>query len=199
MVSGIFDTFSHIMEAYFSPTDADNISDDFSEALMKSLIRNTSAALADPEDYNARSNLMWASSLALSGLLNPSKVEDWEVHEIQHQLAAYYNITHGMGLAAISPAYYRTVYIYAIPRFKRFALNVWGVDPAGKTDEEVALAGIDALADYIKASGMSSSLRELGIPDDSLLPEIASSCFRKQGGYHTLTRNEILQILKDCF
>jgi len=199
MVSGIFDTFSHIMEAYFSPTDTDNISDDFSEALMKSLIRNTSAALADPEDYNARSNLMWASSLALSGLLNPSKVEDWEVHEIQHQLAAYYNITHGMGLAAISPAYYRTVYIYAIPRFKRFALNVWGVDPAGKTDEEVALAGIDALADYIKASGMSSSLRELGIPDDSLLPEIASSCFRKQGGYHTLTRNEILQILKDCF
>ena len=199
MVSGIFDTFSHIMEAYFSPTDGDNISDDFSEALMKSLIRNTSAALVDPEDYNARSNLMWASSLALSGLLNPSKVEDWEVHEIQHQLAAYYNITHGMGLAAISPAYYRTVYLYAIPRFKRFAVNVWGVDPAGKTDEEVALAGIDALADYIKASGMSSSLRELGIPDDSLLGEIASSCVRKQGGYHTLTRNEILQILKDSF
>ncbi len=199
MVSGIFDTFSHIMEAYFSPTDADNISDDFSEALMKSLIRNTAAALADPEDYNARSNLMWASSLALSGLLNPSKVEDWEVHEIQHQLAAYYNITHGMGLAAISPAYYRTVYLYAIPRFKRFAVNVWGVDPAGKSDEEVALAGIDALADYIKASGMCSTLRELGIPDDRLLGEIASSCVRKQGGYHTLTRNEILQILKDSF
>ena len=199
MVSGIFDTFSHIMEAYFSPTDADNISDDFSEALMKSLIRNTSAALADPEDYNARSNLMWASSLALSGLLNPSKVEDWEVHEIQHQLAAYYSITHGMGLAAISPAYYRTVYLYAIPRFKRFAVNVWGVDPAGKSDEEVALAGIDALADYIKASGMCSTLRELGIPDDRLLGEIASSCVRKQGGYHTLTRNEILQILKDSF
>ena len=199
MVSGIFDTFSHIMEAYFSPTDSDNISDDFSEALMKSLIRNTAVALENPEDYNARSNLMWASSLALSGLLNPSKTEDWEVHEIQHQLAAYYNVTHGMGLAAISPAYYRTVYLYAIPRFKRFALNVWGIDPAGKTDEEIALAGIDALADYIKASGMCSSLRELGISDDSLLPEIASSCVRKQGGYHTLTRNEILQILKDSF
>ena len=199
MVSGIFDTFSHIMEAYFSPTDADNISDDLSEALMRSLIRNTAAALENPEDYTARSNIMWASSLALSGLLNPSKEEDWEVHEIQHQLAAYYNVTHGMGLAAISPAYYRTVYLYAVPRFKRFALNVWGVDPAGKTDEEIALAGIDALADYIKSSGMCSTLRELGIPDDSLLGEIASSCVRKQGGYHTLTRNEILQILKDSF
>ena len=142
---------------------------------------------------------MWASSLALSGLLNPSKEEDWEVHEIQHQLAAYYNITHGMGLAAISPAYYRTVYLYAVPRFKRFALNVWGVDPAGKTDEEIALAGIDALADYIKSSGMCSTLRELGIPDDSQLGKVASSCVRKQGGYHTLTRNEILQILKDSF
>ena len=123
---------------------------------------NTAAALENPEDYTARSNIMWPSSLALSGLLNPSKEEDWEVHEIQHQLAAYYNVTHGMGLAAISPAYYRTVYLYAVPRFERFALNVWGVDPAGKTDEEIALAGIDALADYIKSSGMSvSAMRNL--------------------------------------
>ena len=199
MVSGIFDSFSHIMEAYFSPTDGDNISDDLSEALMRNIIRNTAVALEDPEDYTARSNLMWASSLALSGLLNPSKTEDWELHEIQHQLGAYYNVTHGMGLAAISPAYYRTVYLYAIPRFKRFALNVWKVDPAGKTDEEIALAGIDALADYIKASGMATSLRELGITDDSGLGEVASSCVRRPSGYHTLTRNEILQILKESF
>ena len=199
MVSGIFDTFSHIMEAYFSPTDEDNISDDFSEALMRSLIRNTAAALENPQDYTARSNIMWASSLALSGLLNPSKTEDWEVHEIQHQLGAYYNVTHGMALAAISPAYYRTVCIYAIPRFKRFALHVWNVDPTGKTDEEIALAGLDALANYIKASGMASTLRELGIPDDSQLGEVASSCIRRQAGYHTLTRNEIYQILKDSF
>ena len=199
MVAGIFDTFSHIMEAYFSPTDEDNISDDFSEALMRSLIRNTAAALENPEDYTARSNIMWASSLALSGLLNPSKTEDWEVHEIQHQLGAYYNVTHGMALAAISPAYYRTVCIYAIPRFKRFALHVWNVDPTGKTDEEIALAGIDALADYIKVSGMASTLRALGISDDSQLGEVASSCIRRQAGYHTLTRNEIYQILKDSF
>ncbi|MBQ2925222.1 MAG: iron-containing alcohol dehydrogenase [Ruminiclostridium sp.] len=199
MLSGIFDTFSHIMEAYFSPTDADNISDDLAEALMRSLIRNTAVALEDPEDYTARSNLMWASSLALSGLLNLSKTEDWEGHEIQHQLGAYYNVTHGMALAAISPAYYRTVCIHAIPRFKRFARNVWNVDPAGKTDEEMALAGIDALADYIRTSGMATSLRELGITDPSGLGEVASSCIRRPAGYHTLTRNEIYQILKDSF
>ncbi|MBP3319855.1 MAG: iron-containing alcohol dehydrogenase [Ruminiclostridium sp.] len=199
MISGIFDIFSHIMEAYFSPDDEDNISDDFAEALMKSLIRNTAVALEDPRDYTARSNIMWASSLALSGLLNPSKVEDWEVHQIQHQLGAYYNCAHGMGLAAISPAYYRTVCRYGLPKFKRFAVNVWGVDPAGKTDEGIALAGIDALADFIKASGMTSNLRELGIPDDSQLGTIASTCNLRQGGYHTLTRNEVLQILKDSF
>ena len=90
MVSGIFDTLSHIMEIYLSPEDEDNISDDFAEALMRSILRNTPVAIANPRDYVARSNLMWASSLALSGILAPSKQEDWEVHQIQHQIAAYY-------------------------------------------------------------------------------------------------------------
>ena len=199
MVSGIFDALSHIMEAYFSPDDEDNISDDIAEALMKSIIRNTPVAIENPRDYTARSNLMWASSLALSGLVALSKAEDWEVHQIQHQLGAYYNCAHGMGLAAISPAYYRLVCPYGLSKFKRFAVNVWGVDPAGKTDLEVAMEGIDALAQYIKDSRMTSSLRELGIPDDSLLETIAGTCYIRKGGYHPLTRKEVLQILRESF
>lgn len=199
MVSGIFDSLSHIMEIYFSPEDGDNLSDDLAEAIMKSIIRNTPAAIQNPRDYTARSNLMWASSLALSGLLSPSKTEDWEVHQIQHQLGAYYDCAHGMGLAAISPAYYRLVCPYGLPKFKRFAVNVWGIDPAGKSDLETALEGIDALAANIRDSRMTATLRELGIPDDTQLADIAATCARRRGGYHTLTQAEILQVLRESF
>lgn len=199
MVSGIFDTFSHIMEIYLSPEDEDNLSDDFAEALMRSILRNTPVALANPRDYVARSNLMWASSLALSGILAPSKREDWEVHQIQHQIAAYYPSAHGMGLAAVSPAYYRLVCPHGLPRFRRFAVNVWGIDPAGKSDREVALAGIDALAAFIRDSRMTPNLRALGIPDDSRLEEIAATCNLRHGGYYTLTREDVLQVLRESF
>lgn len=199
MVSGIFDILSHIMEIYFSPEDEDNISDDFAEALMKSVIRNTAVALENPRDYTARSNLMWASTLALSGILSPSKREDWEAHQIEHQLGAYYDCAHGMGLAAVSPAYYRLICPYGLPKFKRFAVNVWGVDPTGKSDQAVALEGIDALAAFIRDSRMTPTLRALGITDDSKFQEIAESCNLRKGGYHTLTRQEIMQILRDSF
>ncbi len=199
MVSGIFDILSHIMEIYFSPEDEDNISDDFAEALMKSVIRNTAVALENPRDYTARSNLMWASTLALSGILSPSKREDWEAHQIEHQLGAYYDCAHGMGLAAVSPAYYRLICPYGLPKFKRFAVNVWGVDPTGKSDQAVALEGIDALTAFIRDSRMTPTLRALGITDDSKFQEIAESCNLRKGGYHTLTRQEIMQILRDSF
>ena len=199
MVSGIFDTLSHIMEIYFSPEDEDNISDDFAEALMRSILRNTPVAIANPRDYVARSNLMWASSLALSGILAPSKQEDWEVHQIQHQIAAYYPSAHGMGLAAVSPAYYRLVCPHGLPRFRRFAVNVWGIDPAGKSDREVALAGIDAMAAFIRDSRMTPNLRALGIPDESRLAEIAATCNLRRGGYYTLTREDVLQVLRESF
>lgn len=199
MVSGIFDTLSHIMEIYLSPEDEDNISDDFAEALMRSILRNTPVAIANPRDYVARSNLMWASSLALSGILAPSKQEDWEVHQIQHQIAAYYPSAHGMGLAAVSPAYYRLVCPHGLPRFRRFAVNVWGVDPAGKSDREVALAGIDAMAAFIRDSRMTPNLRALGILDESRLAEIAATCNLRRGGYYTLTREDVLQVLRESF
>lgn len=199
MVSGIFDTLSHIMEIYLSPEDEDNISDDFAEALMRSILRNTPVAIANPRDYVARSNLMWASSLALSGILAPSKQEDWEVHQIQHQIAAYYPSAHGMGLAAVSPAYYRLVCPHGLPRFRRFAVNVWGIDPAGKSDLEVALAGIDAMAAFIRDSRMTPNLRALGIPDESRLAEIAATCNLRRGGYYTLTREDVLQVLRESF
>lgn len=199
MKSGVFDALSHIMEIYFSPDDGDNLSDDVAEAIFKSLVRNLRAAIANPTDYVARSNLMWGATLALNGLISRGKVTDWEVHQIEHQIGAYTDCAHGMGLAAVSPAYYRAIYKGGVKQFAKYAVNVWGVDPSGKTEDETARAGIDALAAFIKECGICSSLRELGMTDKSLLRDIAYSCNTFDGGYKQLTHEEILAILDESF
>lgn len=196
MKSGIFDIFSHLMEQYFSGED-DNVSDYLIEGLMRSLIHSSKEAIKDPLNYEARSNLMWCATLALNTLVRQSKTEDWQVHSIEHQLGAYTDCAHGMGLAAISIPYYKLVYKYGIPKFARFAVNVWGISPLDKTEEELALLGISALENYIKSCGMITSIKELGATE-KMLPLIAKST-DLGGGYHDLKEEEVLQILKACF
>ena len=198
MVSGICDIMSHIMEQYFSGYD-DNVSDDLSEALMRSIVKNARIAVKNPRDYTARSNIMWGATLALNGIIGCAKKQDWEVHQIEHQLAAYYDVAHGMGLAAVTATYLRFIYLNAIDKFKQFAVNVWDVDDNGKTDEQIALEGIDRLEAFFKEIGATSSLRDLGIPDRSRLDEIAGSCNTLTGGYKALTHEDIKKILNDCF
>ncbi|MGL5514256.1 MAG: iron-containing alcohol dehydrogenase, partial [Sporomusa sp.] len=125
--SGGFDILSHIMEIYFSEPNEDNVSDDISEALMKSVIRNLRIALNNPNDYVARSNLMWASTMAENRIIKLGKKTDFEAHQIEHQLGAYTDCNHGCGLAVISPVYYRHIYSYGLPKFIRFAVNVWQI------------------------------------------------------------------------
>lgn len=138
MVSGIADIFSHLMEQYFSDED-DCTTDYLIEGVMRSLISASRKALQNPQDYEARSNIMWCATVALNKLLSLSKTEDWEVHMIEHQLGAYTDCAHGIGLAIISPAYYRHIYRYGLPRFVRFAQQVWGVETgdAGGTSRQV--------------------------------------------------------------
>ncbi|MEG2382813.1 MAG: iron-containing alcohol dehydrogenase [Oscillospiraceae bacterium] len=195
MVSGICDIMSHIMEQYFSEPDDDNLSDEMSEALLRFVVRNAYIAIENSQDYTARSNLMWSATLGLNGLLCCSKKQDWQVHAIEHQLAAYYEVAHGMGLAAISPAYYRCIYRNGISKFKRFAVNVWGTSARGKTDEQIALEGIACLEKFFKDIGATCTLRELKIKNDAHFCEIAKSCDRLSGGYKTLTFEEIEIIL----
>lgn len=199
MLSGIFDIMSHIMETYFSADDGDNLSDDLAEAILKNVMRNTKVAIEDPYNYVARSNIMWDATMALNGTLDPGKDGDWEVHAIEHQIGAYYDVAHGMGLAAVSIAYYRQKIPFAVARFKKFAINVFNVDPDKKTDLAVANEGIDALADFIKKSEMCSSLRELGISDESKLKAIASSVSCYPTSYQTLTTDDVYKILKESF
>ena len=199
MISGGFDILSHIMETYFSGPNENNVSDDIMEALMKSVIFNLRAAIKNPQDYTARSNLMWASTMAENRIIKMGKKCDFECHNIEHQLGAYTDCNHGCGLAVLHPIYYRHIYKAGLSKFVKFAGNVWGIATEGKSAEEIALAGINALANFIKEIGLPTTLRELGITDKNLLKEIADSCGISAGSYKTMTHEEILMILNECF
>ena len=198
MVSGSFDILSHIMETYFSEPNEDNVSDDIMEALMRSVIRNLRAAIQNLEDYTARSNLMWDSTMAENRVIKMGKKCDFQCHNMEHQLGAYTDCNHGCGLAVLHPAYYRHIYQAGLPKFARFAENVWGIARDGKTDEALALAGIDALAEFIRKIGLPTTLKELGVRRDQL-KEIADSCGISAGSYQKMTHEEILKIFQECY
>ncbi|WP_407546952.1 iron-containing alcohol dehydrogenase [Vibrio parahaemolyticus] len=197
MVSGVFDTMSHLMEQYFSDLGA-NTTDYVIESLLKSSIDNLRVALKAPDDYEARSNIMWNATLALNTITGLSKTQDWQVHMIEHQLGAYTDCAHGMGLAAVSLPYYRLIYKFGLDKFVRFATEVWGVSTEGKTKEQIALKGIDALEAFTKECGIVTSLEELGATKE-MLPKIAESTVIIGNGYKKLTTEEVLGILEECF
>lgn len=194
MVAGIFDVMSHILEQYFSGDD-DNTSDYLAEGLMRSLVHSSRIAAVDPEDYEARSNIMWTSAWALNTLIAKGKSTDWMVHMIGQAIGAYTDATHGMTLSAISPAYYRLVMPYGLPKFARFATAVWDVDASGKTDEETAAEGLERMEDWMRELGLVMSISELGVTDD-MIDGIADGSFVMDGGYHVLDRDEIVAVLE---
>ncbi len=199
MVSGGFDILSHIMETYFSEPNEDNVSDDISEALMRSVIKNLRDAIKNPEDYTARSNLMWASTMAENRIIKLGKKCDFECHQMEHQLGAYTDCNHGCGLAVLHPVYYRHIYEEGLPKFMRFAENVWKIEKGDMEDQQFAKAGVEALADFIKEIGLPTTLRELGLESQEGLKEIADSCNLAPGSYKKMTHKEILEIFKECF
>ena len=196
MVSGIFDIMSHLMEQYFSGND-NNTTDYVIEGLLRSVIDNARVAIKSPKNYEARSNIMWSATLALNTVTGLSKEQDWEVHMIEHQLGAYTDCAHGMGLAAISIPYYRHIYSYGLDKFVRFAKEVWHVSEEGKTRDEIALEGINCLESFIRECGMATTLRELGATKE-MLPLIANSTVLG-GGYKKLTAEDVLEILEKCY
>lgn len=204
MVAGIYDIFNHICEQYFSGAD-DNVSDYISEGLMRSLIHSSRIANIDPEDYEARSNIMWTATWALNTLLSRGKSTDWMVHMLGQAAGAYTDATHGMTLAAVSLPYYkyliRTAGEACVAKFARFATEVWGVSTEGedgliRSQAELAFAGLDALEAWMNELGLVMSLRELGA-DEDMIDGIAASTIILKGGYKVLSREEVAEILKE--
>lgn len=197
VISGAFDTLSHAMEIYFGKPDKNNLSDDINEAVMRSVIRNIRVLMKDEKNYEARSELAWASAMAENGILKIGKITDFQCHQIEHQLGAYTNCNHGAGLAVIHPVLYRHIYKSGTARFARFAQNVWGIASKG-SEEETALAGVNALASFIKEIGLPATFSELGISSDTDLRAVADSTNITAGCCKKLTHNEIYKILKEC-
>ena len=195
MVAGIYDIFNHICEQYFSGED-DNTSDYISEGLMRSVLHASRIANRNPQDYEARSNLMWTATWALNTLIAKGKSTDWMVHMLGQAVGAYTNATHGMTLAAVSLPYYRHILPYGLPKFKRFAIEVWKVNPEGKADEEIAEEGLKAMEAWMKELGLAMKISELGATKDRI-DGIADATFLLEGGYKVLTRKEVVEILEE--
>lgn len=195
MVAGVYDIFNHICEQYFSGED-DNTSDYLAEALMKSVINSSLIAIDNPNDYEARSNIMWSATWALNTLISRGKTTDWMVHMLGQAAGAYTDATHGMTLSAVSLPYYRYIMPYGLPKFVRFAKEVWDVKTDSKTDEQIAKEGLDKMKDWMKTIGVSLSLSELGATED-MIEGIADATIILDGGYKVLNRDEVVKILKE--
>ena len=194
MCAGIYDIFNHICEQYFSGED-DNTSDYISEGLMRSLIHSSRIAVNDPQDYEARSNIMWTATWALNTLVSRGKTTDWMVHMLGQAVGAYTDATHGMTLAAVSLPYYRYIMPYGIKKFARFAAEVWGISRDGRSDEQLAEKGLSAMEGWMKEIGLVTDLKTLGATED-MIDGIADATLILDGGYKVLDRDEIVKILK---
>ncbi len=195
MVAGIYDIFSHICEQYFSGED-DNTADYLSEGLLRSVIHSGRIANRDPQNYEARSNLMWTATWALNTLIAKGKTTDWMVHMLGQAVGAHTDATHGMTLAAVSLPYYRHILPYGLAKFKRFAVNVWNVNTVGKTDTEIANEGLSAMEAWMRELQLVLHISELGVSPD-MIDGLVESTLVLNGGYKTLGKAEIAKIFKE--
>lgn len=208
VISGAFDTLSHCMETYMGKPQSTNVSDEVNEAVMRNVIKNIHAIIADPDNDFARGELMWDSAMAENGLLKLGKVTDFQCHMIEHAVGAYTDCNHGQGLAILHPTFYRHLLNAGTAKLARMAQEVWGVksDVEGVTYRNadaaelrtIAEKGIAALEAFIKEIGLPTHWSEIGITDDAVLRAASDTCFITPGCCKQMSRNEIFELLKEC-
>lgn len=197
MVSSIYDIMSHILEQYFSGTD-DNTSDYIMEGLLRSLIHSADVAVENPADYEARSNIMWTATWALNTLVAKGKSTDWMVHMLGQAVVAYTDATHGMTLAAVTMPYYKYILPYGTAKFARYAVNVWNVNPKGKTQEQIANEGLTAMEKWMRKIGLVMNITELGASKE-MLDGMVKSTLVMDGGYKVMNEKDIRAVLQESF
>lgn len=195
IVYGSVDILAHVFEQYFSYPDESNVSDNLAEAIMKTVIENLENALENPTDYNARSNLMWASTMALNDVIRMGKEQDWNSHGIGHILSGLYDIPHGATLAIIFPSWMKHVYKNAPNKFKRYAINIWNINPQGKSDEEIALEGINKTKEYFSKIGAPVSLKEVNVSKEDIDKIVEMSNLNGSGSYKKIYKDDVRDIL----
>lgn len=198
VISGAFDSLSHSMETYMGSPREVNLSDEINEATQRNIIRNIRATLKNPDDIRARSELIWAAAMAENGILKIGKATDFQCHMLEHQLGAYTDCNHGQGLAVLHPVLYKHMMPEANQQFARMATEVWGIDPSGKTEAELAADFVDALADFIREIGLPTTFAEMDIPADTDYKAIADSTVLTGGCAKKFTKEELLEVLLEC-
>ena len=198
--AGTADIMSHIFEVYFSTVENAMVQDAISEGLLKVCITCGKKAIQNPNDYDARANLMWASSLAINGINSCGKGGSWSCHSMEHQLSAYYDVTHGAGLAVLTPAWFRHVLNNAtVDKFAAYGVNVWGIDP--KLDKlQIAEQAIQKTADFFfKDMKLPATLTELGI-NEEFLAEMAGKAADEglEDAYVPLAKEDVIKIYRSC-
>ena len=198
VISGAFDSLSHSMETYMGSPRKVNLSDEINEATQRNIIRNIRATLSDPQDIQVRSELIWAAAMAENGILKIGKVTDFQCHMLEHQLGAYTDCNHGQGLAVLHPVLYHHMMSESNKQFARLAVEVWGIDPAGKSEEDLAGAFVNALAAFIREIGLPTTFAEMNIPEDTDFKAIADSTVLTGGCAKKFTKEELLEVLLEC-
>lgn len=197
---GAVDIMSHDMERYFTNVEHTDLTDRLCEAVLKTIIVNAPIALREPENYDARAEIMWAGTLAHNDLLGTGRQPDWTSHMVGHEMSALFDLAHGASLSIMHPAWMKYVYKYNVPRFSQFAKRVFDVPETFGTEEEIAVEGIRKLEEFFRSIGMPVRLSDAGIPAEAI-PEMAARCTfndtSKLGwGIHELGQKDIENILE---
>lgn len=197
---GAADMFNHIMEVYFAPEQDLYMLDTFMEGMMKTIIKYAPVAMAEPENYEARANLMWTSSWAINGMITGGKRHGWSCHLMEHELSAFYDITHGLGLAIVAPRWMEyCLDENTVSKYVQYGVNVFGIDPS-LPPMEIARKSIEMTADFFYGTlGLDDTLTKIGIGEEHLEAMSKKAC--KGGvirGFKPLTPEDVLKIFKMC-
>ena len=196
---GVVDMMAHIYERYFSNTVGTQLVDAYSEAIMRDVMDQALTLKLDPENYDARADVMWAGTLAHNGLCGVGKVEDWSSHRLEHEISAFYGVAHGAGLAVMIPAWMTFCATRNPDKLWRFAINVMSVDPAGKTTDEIIDEGISELKNFYHDLGLTVNLRELigQEPDiDKMVASLERNVGKTLGNYVPLSMDDCREIYR---
>ncbi|MDD5802601.1 MAG: iron-containing alcohol dehydrogenase [Solobacterium sp.] len=199
---GTIDILCHTIETYFNDDEGMFMLDTFMEGLVSTVLKYGTIAYNEPTNYEARANLMWAAPWAINDFIRNDKSKTWTMHPIEHEISAFYDITHGLGLAILMPRYLRHIIDEkSLPRFRRLAVKSFGLD-GSLSDKELALGVIKQIEDFaFNKLELESKLSNLGI-DDTHFEEMASRLANDNGyftaGYRKLSKDEIVAILKEC-
>jgi hypothetical protein len=195
---GCVDIMGHVIERYFTTVPNVDLTDRLCEAVLKTVITNAPAVLAEPQNYAARAEIMWAGTLAHNDLLSTGRIGDWSSHRIEHELSAIYDIAHAAGLAVIYPAWMKYSFKKDIKRFVQFAVGVWDVDLPFESEERIALEGIRRMESFLKELGLAVRLKELNISGERF-DEMAEKCaafWSSMGNYQKLEKQVVKDILE---